>query len=239
LHGSFFDNATNFNLERLLKFLERVGHSTRELDIAFCDDQGITRIDDWLRVFDNYRKHVIGNIIRKQKILVVRDSGNFERVQLGAAKSKTMYGTLYVRPDGTIRLELKMRNAKQILELLNHYKEADHSEYNQMALSVLTASLDIITVESKKNRRPELYIREPFWNEFLASEPKKLRWKDIKKKSESSQKTFKGSFDTSLKTIVGRIYSMINRYAGHKSKSDIVEELLLVLGNIREAPLLS
>ena len=39
-----------FNLERLLLFLERVGHSTRELDVAFCDDQGITRHEDWLRV---------------------------------------------------------------------------------------------------------------------------------------------------------------------------------------------
>lgn len=239
LHGSYFDHAPNFNLELLLNFLERVGHSSRELDVAFCDDQGITRLEDWLRVFDNYRKHVIGNLIRKQKILVVRDSGHFERVQLGAAKSKTMYGTLYLRPNGTIRLELKMRNAKQISELLENYKEDDRTAYHQMALCILTSTIDIITEDTKRTRLPNLYVREPFWSAFLVSDPKKLKWKEIKKKTEIRKKTLFDSYNTSLKSIVGRINSMANRYADHKNRKRIAEELISAIGDLSKSPLLS
>lgn len=239
LHGSYFDYAPNFNFERLLTFLKRVGSTPGELDIAFCDDLGVTNIEDWIRVFDSYRKHVIGNIIRKQKILVVRDSGHFERVQLGAACSKTMYGTLYVRPDGTIRLELKMRNSMQIQELLSHYTEDNRAEYHTAALAMLTASLDIITEESRRTKKPELYVREPFWAAFLASKPKKMKWKDLKKKSDACQKTLKESYDTSLKTIVGRINNLVNRFAGHKSSSNIAEELISAISNLRSPPLLS
>lgn len=239
LHGSYFDHATDFNFGRLLQFLARVGYSPRELDVAFCDDQGVTRLDDWLRVFDNHRKHIIGNIIRKQKILVVRDSGRFERVQIGAAKSKTMYGTMYLRPDGIIRLELKMRNAKQIIELLSYYKEDDRTAYHQMALSILTATLDVITEDTKRTRQPDLYIRERFWSEFLASKPKKLKWNDILKKTEASHKVLGESYNSSLKTIVGRIYNLVNRFDGYKGRINIVEELFSAIGDLRGPPLLS
>lgn len=190
-------------------------------------------------MFDNYRKYVIGNLIRKQKILVVRDSGHFERVQLGAAKSKTMYGTLYLRPDRTIRLELKMRSAKQILELLSYYKEKDRTAYHQMALSVLTSTIDILTEDTKKTRQPELYVREQFWSTFLSSEPKKLKWKDVQKKSEAGQKSLEVSYNKSLKAIVGRIYNLANRFADYKNKNSITEELLSAIGNPVETPLLS
>ena len=229
LHGSYFDHAPNFNFERLLTFLERVGSTPGELDIAFCDDQGVTKIESWLRVFDCYRKHVIGNIIRKQKILVVRDSGRFERVQLGVARSKTMYGTLYVRPDGTIRLELKMRNSVQIQELLSYFSEDDRSAYHNAALEILTASVDLITEESRRTRKASLYVREPFWAAFLASQPKKKKWKDIKKR-EASQKSLNVSYDASLKAIAGRIYNLVNRFAGIKSRNAITEDLLSAIG---------
>jgi|GEM_PF-5395116 len=239
LHGSYFDHVSTFNFERLLNFLERVGSTPGELDIAFCDDRCVTAIGDWLRVFDSYRKHVIGNIIRKQKILIVRDSGYFERVQLGAASSKTMYGTLYARPDGTIRLELKMRNSVQIQELLSYYSEDNRAAYHKAALEILTASMDIITEESRRTKKPELYAREQFWAEFLASHPKKLKWKDLKAKKETCQKTLKDSYDTSLKTIVGRINNLVNRFADHKTRNDITEELLTAIGTLRPTPLLS
>lgn len=239
LHGSYFDHASNFNFERLLNFLERVGSTPGELDIAFCDDRRISVIGDWLRVFDNYRKHVIGNIIRKQKILVVRDSGHFERVQIGAASSKTMYGTLYVRPDGTIRLELKMRSSIQIQELLSHYSEESRSAYNNVALELLVANMDLITEESRRTKKPDLYVREPFWAAFLASNPKKIIWKEQHKITDIRQSSLKTSYETSVKTIVGRINNLCNRFAAHKTGSDIAEELLAAIGKLSSPPLLS
>lgn len=233
LHGSYFDHALNFNFERLLNFLERVGSTPGELDIAYCDDQVVTNIDDWLRVFESYRKHVIGNIIRKHRILVVRESGNFERVQIGAASSKTMYGTLYVRPDGTIRLELKMRNPEQIQKLLSYYFEENRLPYYNAALEVLTANMDLITEDSRRTKKPELYVREPFWAAFLASSPKKMKWKDLRKKKESCQASLKVSYDASLKTIAGRINSLVNRFAEHKTSSEIAEEVYAIVVNLR------
>jgi hypothetical protein len=187
LHGSFFDNSPDFNLSRLLKFLERTGYNPKALDIAYCDDQHRTKITDWLRVFRKYSNHCLGNIVLKGKIYPVEPNGLFQQVNIGNAGTKTgAYGTLYQRPD-YIRLEIKYRGSDFIrMELLSRYDDQDREPYFKAALSALITNLDIVTATSKKARDPVKYIREPFFQRFLDSEPARVSLKELKEAMQAS-----------------------------------------------------
>jgi len=230
LHGSYFDHATGFNFETLLLFLERVGFTPHDLDIAFDDDEDVTTLNEWLAVFRSWRKHCVGNMLRKQKILVVEDEELFVRVQIGSANSKTAYGSFYTRDDGTKRLELKCRDSDQIRDVLLPYQEENREAYNERALKELVSNLDIFTAASRKTRKPAEYVRVPFWSKFLASSPKKRQRREIKT---ASQLSMRDSFDKGLKNITGRIQNLFKKHAAYTTANELADELQDYIDSLR------
>ena len=223
LHGSFFDNS-EFDIIRLLNFVVKLGFTATQLDIAFDDDKRVTDLKDWLRVFEKYNDHCIGNIIKRQPISIVTTLGTFERVQIGKASSSSMYGTLYKRMDETIRLELKLRNSTQIHEVLQTLTESGYQAYYTKALQVLVSSLEIYTYASKKTRSKSQYIRESFWQSFLSDNPSKMKWS--KKQVDVS---LGKQYDNALKTLTARIYSFVGRYSTFKPDTEIIDNLTDIL----------
>ena len=232
LHGNWFDNAVGFNFARLLAFLESTGYSPTELDVAYVDNLAVTELTDWLRVFGSYKDHVSGNIVRKQEIDLVIRAGTFIRAQIGLATSKTMYGTFYQRPDGLLRLELKFRKSEQIRDLLSHYEEKS-ATYHKAAVTVLVASLDILTADSKKSRNPADYVREPFYAAFIASQPPKFTWKAIAKQAATIEKSLSEEYSASLKKVAGKLQNTMSRYSGYKSADEILADLEELLRHIK------
>jgi hypothetical protein len=221
IHGNFFDDATGFNFGRLLEILQATGYNPQELDVAYVDDLGVTTLDDWLNAFESWRNCVKGNIVKRQIISIVRDSGEFIRVQIGAATSRTAYGTFYRRPDGSLRLEIKYRKPEHIRQLLKPYDEEERAAFEKMALDVLVSSLDIVTPETFGDRKP---TRAAFYSAFLDSQPKR-----VKRQSKASQTT---------KSSVGKYYAARIQNAARRlciPTPDMVAQILGELGMLPPA----
>ena len=194
LHGSFFDNSPDFNFSKYLTFLKRIGHKPKQMDIAYCDTEWLTTLDDWLRVFRYYSRHCIGNTILKSKIFPVEPDGIFQQVNIGSAATQNgTYATLYQRPD-YLRLEMKYRNSEYLLYLADLYLadlSSDPEEYEKALLTGLVNSLDILTEKSMKDYRKRgditKQVREPFYQAFIGSGVKKANLKELYETKKSTQ----------------------------------------------------
>ena len=189
LHGSFFDNSPDFDFSRYLTFLKRIGHKPKQMDIAYCDTEWLTTLDDWLRVFRYYSKHCIGNTILKSKIFPVEPDGIFQQVNIGSAATQNgTYGTLYQRPD-YLRLEMKYRNSDYLLYLAD--LASDPEEYEKALLKGLVSSLDILTEPSMRayRKRGDItkQVREPFYQAFIGSGVQKVAMKELYEAKKSTQ----------------------------------------------------
>lgn len=228
LHGSYFDNSPEFDLERLLRFLERFQGNIHALDIAYCDDQAVTNLEDWLRVFGaDYQVYCLGNLFKRSGAPGVRTAGGrFERVEIGKASSSSSYATMYRRPNGTIRLELKYRDPEQIAYLLELYSQNDRSLFNERALQALVSAIDIVTPDTKRTRNPDRYEREPFYAAFLASEPARLNWSTIKAEMQMRREQSElDQYTADLKRLTGYLNNVIARTLPLKPLDEIIADL--------------
>lgn len=229
LHGSFFDNSPNFSLSRLLRFLDRIGYTPQNLDVAYCDDQQVTTEKDWLRVFASFPDYCIGNVRNRGKITVLKTNGLFEKVNIGNASSKTAYGTLYRRPE-YFRLEFKYRDSADISYLLANYSDDDRQAFEADAVDMLITNLDIVTKKSRQTQVPAKYKREKFYKAFLGSEPVKLSKSAIKaEKQENRNKSDDEKYERRLKRIAGSLTNLAREFSSVKTLEDISKDLNILL----------
>ena len=188
-------------------------------------------------MFRAWRKHIIGDMVKRQKIRVAEDETNFDCVLIGKAgkedlekdkkekAKKTIYATFYVRQDGTKRFELKMRKAEQIEPLLFFLlMDDDQEEFKREAIKVLIKNFEIFTEKSRKTLKPELYVREPFWERFLDSAPRKE--KPVRSsKAQKSRDELLASEKKAFSSVVGRLICHTNRYETVVSPEEIASKL--------------
>lgn len=182
LKGTFFDYSPDFKLENLLEFLPNYNYTPKQIDIAFNDnDMCLTRkeLKYWCR---EYKDFCAGSLVARNAPETVFQRGKFRRIQLGSAKSKTNYGTIYRRPDTKfIRIEIKLKQKDKIAYLLDRYKSDDLQLFESRSLEMLVGCINFITRLSKRTRTPSKYKMQKSWESFLNSDIQKPNWSKIYK----------------------------------------------------------
>ena len=195
LHGSFFDASPDFDFANFLKVLENIyTFRPTQLDIGYQDDTQKTTIDDWRRVLTHPEFHCVGNLFKPfPHTEIVKSRGKFSRIHIGKPTSKTCYGTVYRRPSGEMRLELKFRKMEYIRAYCDDLLDGFNG--HNAAISVLLENMDILTVESKSTKNPSKYEREPFFAAFLNSRGRRdSKERRTKMKTEARTASAHGTF---------------------------------------------
>ncbi|NJD37383.1 MAG: hypothetical protein FIA89_03540 [Geobacter sp.] len=246
LHGSFFDNSPRFDLDKFLATLSELSDWTpKQLDVAYMDTprvvdgsdvlQPIISLDKWLEwCGPEYKKYLSGNILRKTTCRVVTTAGMFERIELGNASSATSYGTIYVRPNGVTRLEIKFRDSDQINYILcPDFPENAHTR----RLNALTTQFSVCSYGTARTRAEELH---PLFAQWFTTKPIKLNWKEIKaaqKKQRDESDRYK--YEAGLKRTMGYFTNFVSRHTDHYGADKVLHDLAAALGDTKLETLLA
>jgi hypothetical protein len=201
-------------MDNLLKFVEKRNGTHKQGDICFIENQGILSTEYWLRMLhhEDWRLFTTGSLFRTKPHLDMVE-GKLNRVELGSASSKTNYATFYQREDGTLRHEIKFKDPDKLHALFKNYDSSDLTKFNETAVSAFISCVDFVTPSSKRKRDPANYIRDPKWQEFIGSEPKKTNWTLVRQESERKQQSNDLiKLEKELKKLNGRIQNIKKRY---------------------------
>jgi len=234
LHGSFFDNSPDFKLRKLLNFTSRFESTPIQLDVAFNDDKNclsLKNIRHWFAHDDEYCK---GPLVRTAP-REVTCRGEFERIQLGSARSRTYYGTIYIRPDtGFIRFEVKFKNKNKIRYLLENYNDKNPVQFENNSRQLLVNCIDILTPQTKKNKNLK-DKKQPSWKAFLGSDIKRMKLSKIFK--EKFNKRVAADKETVVKNVsrIGAgVRNTVDRCSTIVSKDEIYKQFAIVSGYMLE-----
>ena len=227
LKGSYFDNSPHFRLSKFLAWLVQFQWTPKQLDVAFLDNDNYLSIDKIIRWCENKKKYCVGSLFRN-KLNVVYDlleGKKFDSIQLGKATSVTNYGTIYIRPDtGHIRIEIKFKNKEKLLYLLDSYKDKKPNRFNNRSKKLLRSCIDFITEETKQTRDTDKYVQQPSWRRFLGSDTKKITFKQIVERRQSTREASNlVTYDSKIKRTATTVKNMIKRLSTEHELKDILK----------------
>ena len=225
LHGSFFDNSPTFRLRKLLRFLSRFKHTFKQLDVGFTDDLKCMTKEDVLRWFRYKKDYCTGSLVR-YNLKTLYESRKFDCVQLGSAKSKTNFGTVYIRPEtGFIRFEIKFKKKEKIEYILEDYSSKNLERFHSRSLESLISCINFITPRSKKNRIASKYKKLPEWKAFLGSDIKRIKWREIHaEKLHNRINCDEANIGKSIRRQATMVRNMIGRLREIHPEKDILKQ---------------
>lgn len=234
IHGEFFENGPDFSLKRLLKFISRFNHTPKQLDVAFNDDNkclNIEKIRYWCAFDDDF---CMGSLVARTAPGELTRRRAFERIQLSSARSKTNFGTIYVRPEtGFIRFEIKFKNKDKIEYLLENYSSKHPEQFESRSLGALVSCINFISHQSKMNKNAKKYIKQRPWKKFLGSDIKPIKWsKILKDKSKNRVKSDNETADKSIRRNSTIIKNMLKRLRTIVPEEEILKQFAYNSGYI-------
>jgi hypothetical protein len=173
----------------LLEFGKAHNTTPKQLDLCFIDDEKHTSPEDWKRWMytTDWKNYCTGSLFRVAPRPIV-EGGRFYGVWLCKPTNTQNYATIYVRPDGELRYEIKFTNTFKIQELLKHYNSNDQTKFHEVAVSALVSCCDFVNPKSKRSRTPSKYVRDPAYQAFIGSEPTKINWSQRQAAAKAVQK---------------------------------------------------
>ncbi len=230
LKGSFFDNSPDFRFDDLLEFLSNFEYTPKQLDIAYNDDQktlSTKEIVRWCRDCDYYCK---GSLVEREAPEEVRRKWKFRRIQLGFARSKTNYATIYRRRvkilgrfKRLIRIEVKLKDKDKIAYLLENYCDENPIQFETRSLELLNSCINFVTLTNKKRRKRQ---QQPSWRKFLESDIKEVNWSKLRaERLKNRIESDKTTLEKSVKRQATMLRNVVARGAILSSKQQVIKQL--------------
>lgn len=181
LKRPFFKTATGFEIDKLLRFLNRYKHTVKQFDLTFVDDQRCLTVQEIVHWCKNSADYCVGSLVKWDAPQSVVHNEQISRIKLGNPKSKTNCGVISIAPHtGNIGITIKLRKREKIAYVLrDHCCVEDYRQFVTRCLELLVSSFDIITAQSKKNRIKSKYVRQKSWAAFLGNDVKNINWSDM------------------------------------------------------------
>jgi len=225
LKGSFFDNSPEFKLESLLNFLSRFQYTPKQLDVAFNDDKKLLDKKEllrWCRYSDEY---CVGSLVRNIPPHKVTRNGKFVRMQLGDAKSKANFGTIYRRPNTKFwRIEIKLKSKHKINHILESYSVENIKTFERRSIQTLVGCINFVSPPSKKTRCLVRYKKQKAWKEFLESDVTKINWNKVRRETIASLSQM--DIDTLLWKRANRQAKMLKNLVTESETVGLEEEII-------------
>ena len=219
LHGSFFD-GNDFRLRKFLKFISTFNPTFKQLDIAFNDNKKCLKKKLLLHWSKDSGVYCKGDFVKRQVPYNVYGNRKLIRIQLGSARSKSNFGTIYKRPNTKYwRIEIKLKHNDKIKYVLENYSDKKRQQFEDRSLETLVKCINFVTPGSKKKSNPR---KQPSWQSFLNSDVKKINWSKIyKERAIRSELSEKELFDKRLKRIKKMKDNITEKYSDLHSKDEI------------------
>lgn len=228
LNGSFFDHSPDFNMKHYLDLLSRHRFTIKQIDIGFNDNEKCLRMKDIKRWCMYPEKYCTGSLVsarkRPEKVVMQR---KLVRIQLGSARSKANYGTIYRRPDTRfIRIEIKLRDPFKIDFLMESFRSGDITEFNQRCLYVLISCVNFVDYHSRKKRALSQYKMLPAWAQFIGSDVKRLNWRQLKSEKEAKRaKSDRQIVDQRLRRLSSTVRNEIARLSVLLPEDEVLQRI--------------
>lgn len=234
LHGSFFDNSPDFRLDELLNIMTKYGYTLKQLDVAFTDDKKYLSSNKMARWCNDYKTYCKGSLVKIIAPGIRYANNEFDRIELGSAKSLTCYGTIYVRPDtGYVRIEIKVKSEDKIKYLLDKYSMDNIHDFEQKSIQLLVGCIDFYTATSKKNRASAKHVRQQSWQNFLETNIKKVNWDEKKREMKATRILSEGiTCERQIKNCAAMLQNLVGRLSNKMSPEEIIWQIDLQTGNI-------
>lgn len=219
LHGSFFDD-NDFRLRKFLKFISTFNPTFKQLDIAFNDDKKCLKKKELIHWSKDSGYYCKGDLVKRQVPYNVYGNRKLVRIQLGSARSKSNFGTIYKRPDTKYwRIEIKLKHNDKIKYVLENYSDKKRQQFEDRSLETLVKCINFVTPGSKKKSNPR---KQPSWQSFLKSDVKKINWSKIyKERAIRCELSEKELFDKRIKRIKKMKDNITGKYSESYSEDEI------------------
>lgn len=228
LNGSFFDHSPDFSMKRYLNLLSRHKFTIKQIDIGFNDNEKCLSMRDIKRWCMHPEDYCTGSLVsaRKRPEKVVKQR-KLVRIQLGSARSKANYGTIYRRADTKfIRIEIKLRDPAKIDFLMESYCAGDISEFNQRCLYVLISCVNFVDYHSKRKRVLSQYKMLPSWAQFIGSDVKRMNWRKLKaEKAANRAKSDRQIVEQKLRRLSSTVRNEIARLSVLLPEDEILQRI--------------
>lgn len=178
LHGSFFDEVKDFQMDQFVKYISKYDCTPKQLDIAFNDNEKLISKELVVYWCSYCEDNCMGSMVEKQAPDVVMTKRELNRIQLLSPKSKINFGTIYFRPDnntGYLRLEIKFRDKFKIRQILGTLTP-NREQFEDICRRALVSCINFIRPSSRKSRNPKKYKMHPGWKAFLGGNVQKIVW---------------------------------------------------------------
>lgn len=228
LNGSFFDHSPDFSMKRYLNLLSRHKFTIKQIDIGFNDNEKCLRMRDIKRWCMYPKDYCTGSLVsarkRPQKVVEER---KLVRIQLGSARSKANYGTIYRRADTKfIRIEIKLKDPFKIDFLMESYCAGDISEFNQRCLYVLISCVNFVDYHSKRKRVLSQYKMLPSWAQFIGSDVKRMNWRKLKaEKAANRAKSDRQIVEQKLRRLSSTVRNEIARLSVLLPEDEVLQRI--------------
>jgi hypothetical protein len=143
-----------------------------------------------LRILHGYIREADGftlRIVERHAPEEVRRKWKLRRIQLGSARSKTNFATIYrrrvnilSRANSLIRIEVKLKDKDKIAYILEKYSDSHPELFESRSLELLESCINFVTASTKKKRAAKRKQQQS-WKSFLGSDIKKVNWSKLRR----------------------------------------------------------
>lgn len=233
LNGSFFNNSPDFDMRHYLNLLSRHQFSIKQIDIGYNDNEKCLNMKDIKRWCAYPEDYCTGSLVsaRKRPEKVVKQR-KLVRIQLGSARSKANYGTIYRRADTKfIRFEIKLKDRLKIDYLMESYRTGATEEFNQRCLHVLISCVNFVDYHTKKRRVLSQYKMLPSWAQFIGSDVKRINWRRLKgERMANRAESDRQAIDRKLRRLSSTMRNEIARLSVLLSEEEVLQHITEMTG---------
>jgi hypothetical protein len=149
------------------------------------------------------------------------------RIQLGSARSKANYGTIYRRPDTKfIRFEIKLKDRSKIDYLMESFCAGDFDEFNQRCVYLLISCVNFIDYHTKKKRVLSQYKMLPSWEQFIGSDIKRISWRKLKEERVANRLTSdRMTVEKKLRRLTSTLRNEIGRLSVLLTEEEVLQRI--------------
>lgn len=218
LRGSYFDAYPDADIHPLFLHLSELGGNPKRVDYSFEDDSNLLDFEEIRRLSltGNYQNYLVGlslgNRKRDRKYNHAPDSNNRQGIPdvhanhrlIHFGDAKRNFVKCYDNGAFT-KFELTLVDPEQNHVLLLLYCPQRIGDFNNAAIAALVKHLNFVTPASKRAKR---YIKLDWWETFIGSDIKPIRWTDYRKEAADHQTE---NFVHSLQRGVARLQNLLQR----------------------------
>lgn len=219
LRGSFFDAFPNVETFPIYEFLSDLGGNAKRVDYSFEDDTNQLDFEEIRRLSTagNYQNYLtglaLGNRKRDRKYNLCPDSNNRQGIPdvhanhrlIHYGDAKRNFVKCYHNGSFT-KFELTLTDPDQNHILLMLYCPQRIADFNTAAIAALVKHVNFITPASKRAKR---YIKLDWWEKFLGSDIKPIRWTEYREEATEKQTE---NFVDSLQRHVARLQNLLQKH---------------------------